>query len=114
MSETLQIKIAPEHPANDDDELGRTMCGSYPGITPTEAWRRGRAGWSLDPTRVFENVSEVEIIDHNDVVLAIALLRGLVRHGPKYEITGPVQADDPRIGKPSVHPHPSRNRINYY
>ncbi len=115
MSQTLQIKIKPRHPANVDDELGRKECGSYAGITPDEAWERGRAAWSLDPGRVFEKVGEVEIIDHDDVVIAIALLDGLVRHpGNKYEITGTVQAHDPRIGQPSSHPHPSRNRINYY
>lgn len=115
MIETLQIKIKPRHPASVDDELGRKECGSYPGISPHDAWERGRAAWSLNPGRVFEKVREIEIIDHDDLVISIALLEGLKLHpGNKYEILGTVQAGDPRIGQPSAHPHPSRNRINYY
>lgn len=32
MTETLQIKITPEHDAAHDDDLGRTTNGHYPGI----------------------------------------------------------------------------------
>lgn len=114
MSKTLQIKIGPDHAAATDDALGRERTGYYPGITPAEAWERGRAEWSLDPSRAFDAATVEIIATDDDLVLAVAVITGINRTKPgKYALTGEL-IDDARVGRTSSHRHPSRNRINYY
>lgn len=114
MSETLQIKIAPEHDAAHDDDLGRTINGFYSGIDPGTVWPRACGVWRLDPHRV-RAVAEVEVVGGpDDIVLAVATVDDLEEFHGKYAIVGTVLPAHPRVGRPSPHPHPSRNRINYY
>lgn len=70
--------------------------------------------WRLSRRRALAAV-EVEIIGgHDDIVLAVATIDDLDEFHGKYAIVGTVLPDHPRVGRPSPHPHPSRNRINYY
>ena len=83
---TLQIRIAgARHPARDGDPLRRTECGYYRGITPTEAWRRGRAEWPLNGDNV-KKETEAVVINPEGLILSVAIITGVISHGDKIEI----------------------------
>ena len=112
--ETLQIKIAKPGPAADDDILDRRYTGAYQGISPHQAWQRARAEWPINRSRALK-VREVVVVDREGTVLSIATLHDVVTtDSGKSVLEGTVHPDDPRIGHPSVHPHPHQNCINYY
>jgi hypothetical protein len=103
-----------------DPACTRPCCaGHVP--TPDEAWEEARVGRSFNAANVFKH-TEVEIIDQNDVVRAVATLDGLRRYGEvmhngdrqRYELLGTVKPDDKRIGQPTRYAHPSRNPVAYY
>ncbi|MCD2191369.1 hypothetical protein [Actinomycetospora soli] len=114
ITETMQIKLGKPGPAADDDILGRRYTGAYPGIPPQQAWQRARAEWPIKRSRALK-VREVVVVDRIGTVLCVATLDDVVATASgKCVLEGTVHPDDPRIGRPSVHPHPYQNCINYF
>jgi len=110
----LQIQLGRDKvvdPATDG--LGRSRVGSHPGMTAKEAWEAGRGAWVFKADRVLEQ-DEVQIVDLEGTVLAVARINGVVKAGDRYAIEGLLLPDDPRIGKPTTTPHRSRNSVGYF
>jgi hypothetical protein len=95
------------------DGLGRSRVGSHPGMTPKEAWEAGRGAWVFKADQVLEQ-NEVQIVDLEGTVLAVAKINGIVKAGDRYAIEGDPLPNDPRIGKPTTTPHRSRNSVGYF
>ncbi|MFF4531678.1 hypothetical protein ACFY1P_20700 [Streptomyces sp. NPDC001407] len=108
----LQIRLGPSRPARAGDALGRTMIGWRPGMTETEAWETGRGLWRLHAQRALAQ-DEVQIIAPSQMVLAVAQITGITRHGVRHALEGRLLSGDARVGKPTTTPHPSRNPIAY-
>jgi hypothetical protein len=110
----LQIQLGRDKVADPaTDSLGRSRVGSHPGMTPKEAWEAGRGAWVFKADRVLEQ-DEVQIVDLEGTVLAVARIKGVVKAGDRYAIEGDLLPHDPRIGKPTTTPHRSRNSVGYF
>ena len=59
------------------DGLGRSRVGSHPGMTPKEAWEAGRGAGVFKADQVLEQ-NEVQIVDLEGTVLAVAKINGIV------------------------------------
>lgn len=112
----LQIKLGSPVEVNPaEDDLGRSRRGYHPDMTATEVWEVARGTWKLNADRALEN-SEVVVLSPDSTVVAVAALQGVSRDkdwGGRRCIEGRLCPNDPRIGQPSPHPHPSRNPIAY-
>lgn len=110
----LQIKLGRRRQVDPaTDPLGRTYVGFFPGMSAEEAWESGRGVWKLAADRVLQQ-DEVEIIDENEIVLAVASILGVMKAGDRQMIEGNLLPADPRIGRRTLSPHPSRNAITYF
>jgi len=68
---------------------------------------------SRTPDQVLEQ-NDVQIVDLEGTVLAVAKINGIVKAGDRYAIEGDPLPNDPRIGKPTTTPHRSRNSVGYF
>jgi hypothetical protein len=117
----MQIRIPPEQPADPEDALGRSTVGSRPGMSEQEAWEAGRGLYKLDPVRAAAQ-NEVQIIDYEGIVLAVAKIKGVSRHRtryfegyrPRYAIEGELLLGDPRVGKPTTMHHRIGSPVRYF
>lgn len=110
----LQIRLGPAQPTNPaTDPLGRSHIGSYPGISEREAWIAGRGVWKLRVARALAE-DEVQIIDADGVVLAVAEITGLKKCGSRQAVDGQLLEGDPRVGRPTPFPAASRNPVSYH
>ncbi|UKY47399.1 hypothetical protein [Streptomyces inhibens] len=108
----LQIQIGAERAADADDGLGRTDIGWRPGMSEHEAWEAGRGIWKFNADRALSQ-NEVQIINTEGTVLAVATITGISKRGDRYALEGDLLHGDPRVGKPTPSPHLSRNPITY-
>ncbi|MCX4853712.1 hypothetical protein [Streptomyces canus] len=108
----LQIQLGPERPAPPDDSLGRSTIGWRPGMTEEEAWEAGRGIWKFKADRALAQ-DEVQIIAPEGLVLAVATITGITKHGDRYALEGVLLRGDPRVGQPTGTPHSSRNPVAY-
>ncbi|WP_171163503.1 hypothetical protein [Streptomyces sp. I05A-00742] len=108
----LQIQIGPERPAGPGDQLKRTTLGWRPGMSEDQAWQAGRGIWKFNADRALSQ-NEVQIINTQGTVLAIATITGISKHGDRYALEGRLLRGDPRVGRPTPSPHLSRNPVTY-
>ncbi|MFH9138864.1 hypothetical protein [Streptomyces sp. NPDC017524] len=108
----LQIQIGPEREADPDDMLGRPTTGWRPGMNEDEAWEAGRGIWKFNADRALSQ-DEVQIINTQGIVLAIAKITGISKHGNRYALQGKLLRGDNRVGHPTKSPHLSRNPVTY-
>jgi hypothetical protein len=107
----LQIKLGAER-VSVDDELGRDRVGWWPEMTEDEAWTAGRGVWKLRADRALAQ-AEVQIISPEDIVLAVATITGVSKHGSKFAVEGDLLRGDPRVGSPTPSPNTSLNPVAY-
>jgi hypothetical protein len=108
----LQIQIGAERGV-EDDYLGRTAVGFRTGMTEDEAWEAGRGVWKLKLVRAMEQ-DEAQIVNTAGTVLAVARITGLTKCGDRFALEGELLRGDPRVGRPTATPHPSRNSVAYF
>lgn len=108
----LQIQLGAERPAGADDGLGRTTIGWRPGMSEEEAWQAGRGIWKFNADRALSQ-EEVQIINTDGTVLAVARITGISKHGDRYALEGELLYGDARVGRPTPCPHLSRNPVTY-
>lgn len=108
----LQIQIGAERAADAGDSLGRTVLGWRTGMSEDEAWQAGRGVWKFNADRALSQ-DEVQIINTSGMVLVVAKITGISKHGDRYALEGDVLRDDPRVGRPTTSPHLSRNPVTY-
>lgn len=108
----LQIQLGAERPAGADDRLGRATVGWHPGMPEDEAWQAGRGVWKFNADRALSQ-DEVQIINTDGIVLAVAKITGISKHGDRYALEGDLLCGDPRVGRPTPSPHLSRNPVTY-
>lgn len=106
----LQIKLAHQQKVTNDP-LGRDVVGSVPGMSEEAAWEAGRGCWVMKASRAIDE-EEVRIVDPAGTVLAVATMRGLIKHGNRLEIVGDLLKGDPRVGT-QVELSKSQNPISY-
>jgi hypothetical protein len=109
----LQIQIGPEKPADPDDALKRSTVGWRPGMTEGEAWEAGRGVWKFNADRALAQ-DEVQIINAEGIVLAVAKVTGITKHGDRYALQGKLLHGDERVGRPTETRHRSRNSVGYF
>ena len=56
---------------------------------------------------------EVRIVDPAGIILAVATMRGLIKHGNRLEVVGDLLEGDPRVGT-EVELSKSQNPISYH
>ncbi|MGW7067129.1 hypothetical protein ACWGII_14275 [Streptomyces sp. NPDC054855] len=108
----LQIQIGAERAADAGDLLGRATLGWRPGMSEAEAWEAGRGIWKFNADRALTQ-DEVQIINTEGTVLAVAKVTGISKHGGRYALEGKLLLGDPRVGRPTESPHLSRNPVTY-
>lgn len=107
----LQIKLA--HKQNvQNDPLGRSWVGAEPNMSEKMAWEAGRGCWVMKASRVIDE-DEVRVVGPDGTILAIATMRGLIKHGNRLEIVGDLLEGDPRVGE-KVELSKSQNPISYH
>jgi hypothetical protein len=110
----LQIQLGALRAARTNDPLGRATLGYHPaGMTEAEAWTAGRGVWKLRLDRALAQ-DEVQIVNTDGTVLAVARITGVTKHGDRFALEGELLAGDPRVGQPTATPHPSRNSTAYF
>ncbi|MFI6030812.1 hypothetical protein [Amycolatopsis magusensis] len=109
----LQIQLGQGRPAPADDWLDRSRIGSWPGMTEQDAWEAGRGVWVFNTDRALKQ-DEVQIVDLNGTVLAVARITGITKCGDRYALEGELLLGDARVGQPTATPHPSRNSVAYF
>ncbi|MFC8131345.1 hypothetical protein [Streptomyces sp. NPDC057302] len=108
----LQIQIGPEREAGPDDMLGRSTIGWRSGMSEDEAWQAGRGIWKFNADRALSQ-DEVQIINAEGTVLAVATITGISKHGNRYALQGELLRGDDRVGRATKSPHLSRNPVTY-
>lgn len=109
----LQIKIAGHQPVDPaKDPLGRSWVGYTPGMSEGDAWLAGRGCWVMKASRAIEE-DEVQIVNADGLILVVATVRGLIKHGNRLEIIGDPLEGDVRVGTITDHIPKSRNPISY-
>ncbi|MEU3356325.1 hypothetical protein [Streptomyces sp. NPDC037389] len=108
----LQIQLGAERPADTGDGLGRATIGWRPGMSEDEAWQAGRGIWKFNADRALSQ-DEVQIINTEGTVLAVARITGISKHGDRYALEGDLLRGDARVGRPTPSPHLSRNPVTY-
>ncbi|MFE5084439.1 hypothetical protein [Streptomyces mirabilis] len=109
----LQIQLGPERPAEPGDSLGRSTIGWRPGMTEDEAWEAGRGIWKFNADRALAQ-DQVQIVNTEGLVLAVATITGITKHQGRYALEGELLRRDVRVGKPTTTPHRSRNSVAYF
>ncbi|MCX4673549.1 hypothetical protein OG453_44135 [Streptomyces sp. NBC_01381] len=108
----LQIQIGAERTADAGDLLGRATLGWRPGMSEAEVWEVSRGIWKFNADRALSQ-DEVQIINTEGTVLAVAKITGISKHGDRYALEGDLLLGDPRVGRPTPSPHLSRNPVTY-
>ncbi|UQA90520.1 hypothetical protein [Streptomyces halobius] len=108
----LQIQIGAERAADADDWLERSTLGWRPGMSEDEAWEAGRGVWKFNADRALSQ-GEVQIINTEGMVLAVAKITGISKCGDRYALEGDLLRGDPRVGRSTPSPHLSRNPVTY-
>jgi hypothetical protein len=109
----LQIKIAARQSVNpEQDPMGRTWVGYTPGMSEEDAWEAGRGCWVMKASRAIDE-DEVQIVSGEGTILAVATMRGLIKHGNRLEIIGDLQKGHERVGTVAGHVSKSQNPISY-
>lgn len=108
----LQIRLGARRSATVDDPLNRKKIGWEAGLSEKESWEAGRGVWRLDATRALDQ-DEVQIINSEGTILAVAEITGIIKHGDRREVQGRLIESDPRVGAATAIPYPSRNPISY-
>lgn len=84
----LQIKIAARQSVDfTKDPMGHTEVGYAPGMSEEVAWEAGRGCWVMKASRAIDE-DEVQIVNSEGTILAVATMRGLIKHGNRLEIIG--------------------------
>lgn len=112
----LQVQLGEGKPARSEDELGRARLGWHPDMDEEEAWQAGRGDWALKTDHVLDQ-HEVQIVNLDGTVVAVATIRGVTRVKDgrrRFFLEGTRIKNDPRVGKPTRTKHPSRNPIAYF
>lgn len=115
----LQIRLGRSRPARQPDPLGRAMVGYRPGMSEQQVWEAGRGMWKLKSDRVLDQ-DEVQIVDLDDIVRAVARITGVSKpvgtsgERDRRVVEGELLLGDPRVGKLTATPHPSRNSVAYF
>lgn len=107
----LQIKLGHKQDVQNDP-LGRASVGAEPKMSERDAWEAGRGCWVMKASRAIEE-DEVRIVDPGGTVLAVATMRGLIKHGGRLEVVGDLLEGDPRVGT-QVELSRSQNPISYH
>lgn len=107
----LQIKLAKKQNVQNDP-LGRTWVGAEPKMSERMAWEAGRGCWVMKASRAIDE-NEVRIVGPDGTILAIATMRGLIKHGNRLEIVGDLLEGDIRVGQ-QVELSKSQNPISYH
>lgn len=109
----IQIRLGHHENVDPDaDPLGRDHIGYCEGMDQEHAWQVGRGVWKLKAQRVLDQ-DEVQIINLDGTVLAVATITGISKHQDRQAIEGRLLLGDPRVGQPTSTPHPSRNSVYY-
>jgi hypothetical protein len=109
----LQIQMGPERQLDpEDDWLGRSSMGTRPGMSEQDAWTAGRGVWKFNADRALTE-EEVQIVNTEGTVLAVAKITGISKCGDRYALEGDLLLSDPRVGQSTSTPHPSRNPVAY-
>lgn len=109
----LQIQLGPDRAVDPaTDWLGRSRVGSLPGISEQDAWEAGRGVWKFKADRALAE-DQVQIVDTQGLILAVARIKGITKCGDRYALEGELLLGDPRIGQATTTPHPSRNPVAY-
>ena len=110
----LQIRLGHDRETDPaTDPLGRSRIGSYPGISERDAWAAGRGVWKLKVARAIAE-DEVQIIDLDGKILAVAEITGLKKCGDRQAIEGTLLLGDVRVGTPTPYSTDSRNPVSYH
>ncbi|WP_432245737.1 hypothetical protein ACRB8A_05000 [Arthrobacter sp. G.S.26] len=107
----LQIKLGNKQDVQNDP-LGRTWVGAEANMSESAAWEAGRGCWVMKASRAIDE-DEVRIVDPAGTILAIATMRGLIKHGNRLEVVGDLLEGDPRVGD-RVELSKSQNPISYH
>ncbi|CAN7197037.1 hypothetical protein [Arthrobacter sp. LjRoot14] len=107
----LQIKLGHKQDVQNDP-LGRSWVGAKPNMSERDAWEAGRGCWVMKASRAIEE-DEVRIVDPAGTILAVATMRGLIKHGNRLEVVGDLLEGDPRVGG-QVELSKSQNPISYH
>ncbi|MCM0618349.1 hypothetical protein MOD31_20185 [Paenarthrobacter sp. TYUT067] len=108
----LQIKLAEQRKVDPtEDPLGRSTVGATPGMSEREAWEAGRGCWVMKASRAIDE-DEVRIVNPSGTILAVAKIRGLIKHGNRLEVVGDLLTGDPRVGT-TVELNRAQNPISY-
>ncbi|MFF0182618.1 hypothetical protein ACFYPF_26365 [Micromonospora sp. NPDC005223] len=110
----IQIRLGNYEPCDPaEDGLGRTHIGWREGMTEAEAFEAGRGVWKLKADRVLDQ-DEVQIINLDGTVVAVARITGITKCEDRQAIEGELLTGDPRVGQPTQTPHLSRNPVGYF
>lgn len=85
------------------------MTPGTPRRRPPLTCRRG----SLDLAGRPVAWEEIQIINLDGIVMAVAEITGISKHEDRQAIQGRLLRGDPRVGQPTTTPHPSRNSVHY-
>jgi hypothetical protein len=108
----LQIKLGEYRTVDPAlDPLGRVAVGALPHMSEKDAWEAGRGCWVMKASRAIEE-DEVRIVNSAGIILAVAKMRGLIKHGNRLEVVGDLLEGDPRVGM-SVQLNRAQNPISY-
>ncbi|MFD6941074.1 hypothetical protein ACFWAP_33610 [Streptomyces goshikiensis] len=113
----LQIRVAAQSPTEGaNDVLCRAVRGWAPGMTEDQVWAVNRGVWSLRVDHALAE-AEVQIVNLDGTVVAVARVTGVtefvVEGRTRYAVEGDLLRGDPRVGRSTPWPHPSRNPIAY-
>lgn len=104
------------HALNPDPEAQEAPAREW---NPAVAWERARLQ-ALKTDRALSHQT-VEVIDRNEIVLAVVELYGVTRFWPasgstqlRFALEGDLINGDPRLGKESEYPHTSHNPVMYF
>ncbi|MFD6225987.1 hypothetical protein ACFWFZ_03780 [Streptomyces sp. NPDC060232] len=73
-------------------------------MTEAEAWEASRGIWKFNADRALAQ-DEVQIVNTEGTVLALARITGISKHGDRYALEGEVLRGDSRVGQPTPWPH---------
>lgn len=99
--------LVPDCPRGANQKVGWEQ-----GLSEKESWEAGRGVWRLDAARALDQ-GEVQIINSDGTIVAVAEITGIIKHGDRREVQGRLLDGDPRVGTQTAIPYPSRNPISY-
>lgn len=110
---TLEIRLA-EHQAElpEGQPWPRPYRGYRPGDNPETVWAINRGVWRLDAQRALAE-DEVVFTSPGGLVVCVATVEGLNKHGDRLALIGKPRPHDPRIGKTNPYQSASRNPVSY-